>query len=154
MSSQGQEAPRSGRCPRRSRLRRGTAGRCGSGWTAALGTLRPEAVRGRSVVAVGELFESRGADVHRVAQGAGFRPGLGHPDQVRRDVPANVLGARVAYPREVPPVLHLGRGLDYRHAAVRLVGDLDELGVYAAGPCCELRPASPQIERIVFPDGL
>src|SRR5215207_2386099 len=50
---------------------------------------------GRCFVAIGELFEGGCADVHSVAQGTGFRPGLGHPDQVRGDVAPDVLGAGV-----------------------------------------------------------
>src|SRR3712207_4529891 len=55
---------------------------------------RSETVGGRGVVAVGELLEGRGADVHRVAQSAGLRPRLRHPDHVRHDVAPDVLGAR------------------------------------------------------------
>src|SRR5215210_892621 len=84
----------------------------------------------RSLVAVGELLEGRRPDVHGVAEGAGFRPRLGHPDQVRDDVAPDVLGARVPDAGEVPAVLHLGRSLHYGDVPVRLVGDLDQVGVY------------------------
>src|SRR5215217_5401770 len=57
---------------------------------------RGRALGGRSgVVAIGELFEGGGADVHGVTQGTGLRPGLGHPDQVRGDVAPDVLGTRI-----------------------------------------------------------
>src|ERR671913_454068 len=64
-------------------------------------------------------------------RGAGLRPRLCHPDDVWDDVPADVLGRSVPYPGEVPPILHLGGGLDYGHVAVLVVRDLDQLGVYA-----------------------
>src|SRR5919112_1723959 len=83
----------------------------------------------RGVVAVGEFLHGGRAHVHGVAQGTGLRPGLCHPDQVRRDVAPHVVRARVAYPREAPLVVHLGRGLHDGDVAIRLVGDLDQIRV-------------------------
>src|SRR5215207_6911465 len=84
----------------------------------------------RSVVAIRELLEGGRADVHGVAQGAGFRPGLGHPDQVRDDVAPDVLRARITDTRETLAVFHLGRGFHYSDVPVRLVGNLDQVRVY------------------------
>src|SRR5918994_4921022 len=84
----------------------------------------------RGVVAIGELFEGGRADVHGIAQGTGFRPGLGHPDQVRCDVAPDVLGACVPDARKTLAILHLRRSLHYGDVPVRLIGDLDQVRVY------------------------
>ena len=81
------------------------------------------------IVAVGELFERRRADVHGVPEGTGLRPGLGHADDVRRYVAPDVLRGGVAYAGEPAAVLHLAGGLHYRHLPVLRVRDLQEFGV-------------------------
>src|SRR3954451_5681273 len=104
----------------------------GPGSTGALEATRGRIAGGRSLLTVGELFESGSANVHGIPQGAGLSPRFGHTNDVRHDVPAHVIGRGIAEAGEGPVVLHLRRSLDHGHVAVLGSGNLNELRIYAA----------------------
>jgi len=94
------------------------------GGTLVTGSLRRFDHLRRAILAT-ELLEGGDADVDRIPQGARLRPRLGHPDHVRRDVPVDVLRARVPNPREFA-VLRPDHGFDYGDLAVPRVRNLQK----------------------------